>query len=39
MRVDTVHNAGEVLRKTDSNVRSNKKGQRRYDYDDSEYYR
>lgn len=38
-KVDTVHNAGEILRKTNSNATQNKQQPREYSYDDSEFYR
>lgn len=38
-RIDGVHNIAEMARVTKSDVRSNKKVQRAYHYDDSEYYR
>ena len=37
--VDTVHNAGESLRRTNVTTESNKSEQREYTYDDSEFYR
>jgi hypothetical protein len=38
-KADDTHSAFETLRTTRSNTKSNKKPQRHYDYDDSEYYR
>lgn len=38
-KVDTVHNAAEILRKTNSSVDTNKQQPRAYTYDDSEFYR
>ncbi len=38
-KADDTHSAFETLRTTHSNTKSNKKPQRHYDYDDSEYYR
>ena len=37
-KVDTVHNVAEVVRPTRSEEKNNKSANRRYDYDDSEYY-
>lgn len=37
-KADTVHNVAEIVRPTSSNLSSNKKADRKYDYDDSEYY-
>lgn len=37
-KADTVHNVAEIVRPTSSNLNSNKKADRKYDYDDSEYY-
>lgn len=38
-KIDTVHNAAEILRNTKSNITTNKKQPREYNYDDSEFYR
>lgn len=38
-KVDTVHNAAEILRATDSDEETNKEEPRKYFYDDSEFYR
>ena len=38
-KVDTVHNAAEILRKTNSSLPTNKQNPREYTYDDSEFYR
>lgn len=37
--MDTVHNAGEILRPTKSDLNSNKNKPREYGYDDSEFFR